>query len=81
MVSGPNCDDIAMAIWQTDDLYKHALDDFYSGLASAAIDAVVDQSPPGTSDMLHLATAAYDVWLFRTSLDMLATLYSAGGCW
>ena len=81
MVSGPNCDDIAIAIYETDELYKNALDSFYNEMASAALDAVVDQSLPGVSDMLHLATAAYEVWLFRSSLDMLATLYSAGGCW
>ena len=81
MVSGPNCDDIAIAIYETDELYKNALNSFYNEMASAALDAVVDQSLPGVSDMLHLATAAYEVWLFRSSLDMLATLYSAGGCW
>ena len=44
------------------------------------IDALVDQNLPGRCDLAHLGTAAHDVWLWGTSLNILATIFSASGC-
>ena len=75
------CDDIAIAIYEQTLLYRAAERDFWKELATVTMDALIDQNLPGRSDFTHLATAAHDVWLWATSLNILATIYSANGCW
>ncbi|WP_396200166.1 hypothetical protein [Gemmatimonas sp.] len=75
------CTDLEIAIYEQTELYHAAEDAFYEELATMTLDGIVDGDIPGVSDVGHLWTAAYDVWMWHSSLTILATLYGANDCW
>lgn len=75
------CTDLELAIYEQDELYKAAQQDFWESAATAVGGSILDGDWPGYSDLGELAVKARDVAMWRTSLNLLAATYSGAGCW
>lgn len=84
-----NCNDIALAIYYGTQSYRGAMQRYDNFFAEYAFDAIVNQlfsgDPmellPTPADLGRLASLAAEIVIRRTALDILATQYSANGCW
>ena len=83
------CTDIAIAIYEQTLLYRAAQEAYIGWWFEYTFAAIVDKAITGDwdviiptpSDVAELSGLAYDVILWQTSLNILATLYSANNCW
>ncbi len=69
--------DLLLAITEQTELYHNAENAFYNKLLEIAGSGEV----PDEQDVAELATYAYDVWLWQTSLNILAAVWNADGYW